>query len=232
MYMSGLIIVVGFGGAGLLSVLSGSPWKKMQDGANLTLEDSGIFGNGTYTGVIRGRPVRARTKKRKTGQSTEGGSNKTTYTITEADLRGATDRGILISRDNSDSGRVDVGESTVDQTVINGEFVVTGAESEQFARELLTQEAREAIRALEESNSLTIGDAGEAVISELPAPDSKIAGFLTGKLTENLATKLGGSATTVAIETKGTLGDSAELNRRITAVAAVADAFEESQIRE
>jgi hypothetical protein len=98
MYMFGTILVVGFGGAVAIALAAGDQWQKMNDKTDLTLTDSGVTGRGTYVGTINGREVRARTERRKTGSGTEGGSNRTTYTITEADLDSSLNEGILLRR--------------------------------------------------------------------------------------------------------------------------------------
>lgn len=228
-YIFGGILVIGFGGAAVIGLLGGSSWKGMQKETDLVLTDSGLLSNGQYVGTVRGRQVRARTEKRRTGQSTEGGSKTTTYSITEADLASPTDLGIIISKNAGGAGQFDVEDTSVEQTVINGEFVVTGVDS-QLARELLTADVQDAIRVLDDGDNLTLGSAAETVMGEMPdMSDSSIGGYFEGKLKNAMARDIGGSATTVAIETKGKLGDATELNGRIAAVAAVADAFEASQ---
>jgi hypothetical protein len=226
MYMFGGILVVGFGGAGLIGIFGGSSWKGMRDQTDLELTDSGLISDGQYVGKVRGRQVRARTEKRKTGQSTEGGSKYTTYSITEADLASPAKVGIIISRHTSGTGQFDLADSSVDQTTIGDEFVVTGVD-EEFARKLLSPDVRETLRRLDEDENLTVGGAGEMVIGDMPSEtDSAVGGYLEGKLEEKMSESIGGSSTTVAIETKGKLGDPAGLDRRIGLVAAVADAFE------
>lgn len=226
-YMFGTILVVGFGGAALVSLVRGDSWQQMDEETDLTLADSGVTGRGTYTGVIDGRQVRARTKKRKTGKSTEGGSSYTTYTITEADLNSPLEKGIILQRRTEDANHVNARDSSIEQTIINDEFLLTGVESEQLAREVLTRDVREALRAIEGFETMTIGAGSEVIADELPSMgDSIVGGFLENKMEQAMAKDIGGSATTVAIETKGVVGDPSVLNTRIAAVAAVADAFE------
>lgn len=229
-YMFGSILVVGFGGSALMALVAGDSWQDMDEETDLTLGESGVTGRGTYTGVIDGRQVRARTEKRKTGQWTEGGSSYTTYTITEADLDAPLESGIILRRQTEGGNRMDVGDSSIEQAVIDGEFVLTGVESERLAREVLTREVREALRAVENLETVTIGAASEVITEELPSMgDSMVGGFLEDKMEAAMTKNVGGTPTTVGIETSGVLGDPSRLDDRTAAVAAVANAFEDAR---
>ena len=229
-YMFGSILVVGFGGAALMPLVAGDSWQDMDEETDLTLGESGVTGRGTYTGVIDGRQVRARTERRKTGQKTEGGSSYTTYTITEADLDAPLESGIILRRQTEEDGRMDVSDSSIEQAVVDGEFVLTGVESERLAREVLTREVREALRAVENLKTLTIGAASEVITEELPSMgDSMVGGFLEDKMEAAITKNVGGTPTTVGIETSGVLGDPSALDDRTAAVAAVANAFEDAR---
>ena len=229
-YMFGSILVVGFGGSALMVLVAGDSWQDMDEETDLTLGESGVTGRGTYTGVIDGRQVRARTEKRKTGQWTEGGSSYTTYTITEADLDAPLESGIILRRQTGGGNRMDVGDSSIEQAVIDGEFVLTGVESERLAREVLTREVRQALRAVENLETVTIGAASEVITEELPSMgDSMVGGFLEDKMEAAMTKNVGGTPTTVGIETSGVLGDPSTLDDRTAAVAAVANAFEDAR---
>jgi hypothetical protein len=229
-YMFGSILVVGFGGSALMALVAGDSWQDMDEETDLTLGESGVTGRGTYTGVIDGRQVRARTEKRKTGQWTEGGSSYTTYTITEADLDAPLESGIILRRQTEGGNRMDVGDSSIEQAVIDGEFVLTGVESERLAREVLTREVRQALRAVENLETVTIGAASEVITEELPSMgDSMVGGFLEDKMEAAMTKNVGGTPTTVGIETSGVLGDPSTLDDRTAAVAAVANAFEDAR---
>ena len=229
-YMFGSILVVGFGGSALMALVAGDSWQDMDEETDLTLGESGVTGRGTYTGVIDGRQVRARTEKRKTGQWTEGGSSYTTYTITEADLDAPLESGIILRRQTEGGNRMDVGDSSIEQAVIDGEFVLTGVESERLAREVLTREVRQALRAVENLETVTIGAASEVITEELPSMgDSMVGGFLEDKMKAAMTKNVGGTPTTVGIETSGVLGDPSTLDDRTAAVAAVANAFEDAR---
>ena len=229
-YLFGSILVVGFGGSALMALVAGDSWQDMDEETDLTLGESGVTGRGTYTGVIDGRQVRARTERRKTGQKTEGGSSYTTYTITEADLDAPLESGIILRRQTEEDNRMDVSDSSIEQAVVDGEFVLTGVESERLAREVLTREVREALRAVENLETVTIGAASEVLTEELPSMgDSMVGGFLEDKMEAAITKNVGGTPTTVGIETSGVLGDPSTLDDRTAAVAAVANAFEDAR---
>lgn len=226
-YMIGVAAAVSIGGVVVLELVSPSKWESIADETDLTLEGSGMLGGGTFTGTVRGRSVRARTEKRNTGQSTEGGTNKATFTVTEADLSRPAEEGLAIGLADGERGATGFGDINIDTTVVDGNFVVANADSEPFARELITREVREALTDLQELDSLTVGSMTDVVMDEMMgADDSMVGGLIKGQMEKSVDKNLGGSAGTVAIETKGRLGDPEELDRRIAAVAAVADAFE------
>jgi hypothetical protein len=144
--------------------------------------------------VIDGRQVRARTEKRKTGQKTEGGSSYTTYTITEADLDAPLESGIILRRQTEEDNRMDVSDSSIEQAVVDGEFVLTGVEFERLAREVRTREVREALRAVEDLETVTIGATSEVINEELPnMGDSMVGGFLEDKMEAAKTKNVGGT---------------------------------------
>lgn len=233
MYMFGMIAVVSFGGLAAISLLSPNRWKGMQEHTDLTLEDDGLLSTGKYTGDIHGRPVRARTITKKSAQKTEGGSSQVTYTITEADLSEPTTMGIMLGKKGEGTTLTDFGEMSIQSTVIDNQFVVAGAKTDTLAEDLLTREVRDALLAVANLDTMTIGAATETISQELPdTSDSMVGGFLKGKMKQSINKDVGGTPTTVAIQTKGKLSDPAELNQRIEAVATVADAFEELSIEQ
>jgi len=207
-------------------LMAGDPWDEMREETELSLNETGMAGRGEYSGVINGQDVRARTETRNTGQSTEGGSGKTTFTITEADLDEPVENGLIVRQEPDADGRLNVSDdSAVRQTVIKREFVVTGFGSEQFHRDLITADVREAIRAVDDEEMITAGEASEVVSEELPdVGDSMVGGFLKDKMVSAMTTKVGGSVNTVGIESRGVLDDPSVLDARIAAVAAVANA--------
>lgn len=56
-----------------------------------------------------------------------------------------------------------------------------------------------------------------------------VGGFLEDKMTQAMRKGIGGSPTTVGIETEGVVSDATVLGSRVAAVAAVADAFESAR---
>jgi len=222
-YMLGTIGVASLGPPLLKKLLTPDKWTRIQDETALTLEDD------VFSGSINGRQVRARTERRKVGGNSES-SNYATFTIVEADLESQTTKSMIIDSKGSDGGLEEFGENiSAESTVVNDEFVVIGEESETLAPEILTGRTRDALRATE-GNSVAIGATKELLSDHLSGlSDSVVGGLFKGKFEEKFDQQFGGTPTTVAINTKGQLGDPDELDRRAEAVAAVADAFEDAR---
>ncbi len=223
MYMFGTIALVSLGPPLLAKLRSRGKWSQIQDETSLTLED------GVFSGSIHGRPVRARTERRKVGGDSRS-SNYATFTIVEADLEAPTAESMIFSVKSSDGGLAEFGENIpTETTVVDDEFVVLGEPSDTLASEILTARTRDALRAAED-DSVSIGAAEEHMADHMPdMSDSIVGGLFKGKFEDEFSKQFGGTPTTVAMNTKGRLGDPDELDRRAEAVAAVADAFEDAR---
>lgn len=227
-YMLGLIALVSVGGVVVIGLVAPGRWEAVQDQTDLTLEDTGMLTSGTFTGTVRGRPVRARQVSRKTSSSGgEGsGSSKATFTIVESDLDEPTDMGIFVARAESSIDLEELDGVSIDSTVVGDTFAVTGATSDQFAQDLLTTEAQESLLPIEDLGTVTIGSASETLMKEMPDMSGGVGGFIGDKIEAKIQKQFGDSPSTVAIQTKGVVSDPAELNSQIAAVATVADGFE------
>ncbi|WP_138797876.1 hypothetical protein [Halostella sp. PRR32] len=173
--------------------------------------------------------MRARTERRKVGGDSRS-SNYATFTIVEADLEAPTAESMIFSVKSSDGGLAEFGENIpTETTVVDDEFVVLGEPSDTLASEILTARTRDALRAAED-DSVSIGAAEEHMADHMPdMSDSIVGGLFKGKFEDEFSKQFGGTPTTVAMNTKGRLGDPDELDRRAEAVAAVADAFEDAR---
>lgn len=222
-YLFGTIALVSLGPPLLVKLLTPDKWSQIQDQTALTLEGD------VFSGSIDGRPVRARTERRKVGGDSKS-SNHATFTIVEADLEAPITESMLINIKGSENGLEEFGANLgTETTVVNDEFVVLGGESGTLATEILTTRTRDALRATEE-NSVSIGATAELMTDHLPdMSDSLVGGLFKGKFEEKFDQQFGGTPTTVAINAKGRLGDPDELDRQAEAVAAVADAFEDAR---
>lgn len=224
-----------FGGAAVsvlavvvfVGVLKKREWNQLGRQANLTASGGGIFGYSDLTGTVGGRSVRARTVTRKKSSGGQG-SNSVTYTVVETDLTAPTDQGLMIGRTSPGEsvGKADFGDTAVQEQAIDDRFVVVGAGSETLAREVVSGRARDPLLELTSFGKLTIGDPTDTILEAMPDMSGS---FIGGKIEDKLEAKLRGSlgtASTVTYEEKGVTLDSAELQRQLRAVVAVADSFE------
>jgi len=219
------VSAVGWAAIGTLRKRS---WLSMGRRAGLAPEGGSVLpiGQPDMTGSVHGRTVRARTRSKTTGGGGESGSSKSTFTVVEADLPGPSDRGLFVGRGDSAGGLGDdVGARHLPTVTIDDEFVVVG-DSEELARAVLTDRVRDALRAMEDDDDgLLVGDAGGVVSDAVSgASDSRLVQAAANRAGEKFA----GDAATVSHETRGLLLDADELERRLEAVAAAADAFEDA----
>lgn len=126
------------------------------------------------------------------------------------------------------AGRSDFGGGAVQNTAVDDRFAVVGGGSLDLAGDILSSGAREPLLALADFGTVTVGDPSDTLLDAMPdASGSLVGSAIENKMESELQRNAPGDATTVAIETKGVLLDPAELQRRIVAVAAVADSFEQ-----
>jgi hypothetical protein len=227
-YMAGLGVGLGVGGLLVSALLKGDQWGAMTEETGLAADGGGLLGTPDLTGTVGGRPVRARRVSHKTNRGTEG-SNRKRFTIVETQLANPARESVMITRfpEGSEPSKTDLGGAAVGNTAIDGRFAVTGGAGEGLAEELLTGRVRNLLVDLDDVGSLTVGDPTEQIMEQIPdVSDSMVGRFFEGQLEGSLAERSPGEANTVAIQTAGTLRDGAELQRRLDAVVAVADAYE------
>ncbi|MFB6282602.1 MAG: hypothetical protein ABEK59_01525 [Halobacteria archaeon] len=219
-FAGGLMVL----GALVLVLLKKRAWKRAGRRANLKPKGGGLFSKPDLVGSLNGRKVRARTIKKKTGSDGESSSNKSTFTVVEADLDESPEEGLVIGIGDGE------GVSTAqdmpvdfDTGSVNG-FAVVG--STDIARETLTTRAENALRDPELLDSVLVGNVADVLLEAVPESD----GFILGKLTEGIEKAIRdgtlGESGKVRAETKGVILDSDELEEQIQAVSAVADGFE------
>lgn len=211
-------------GATVISRFEKRSWRTAGRRAGLTPEGRSLIGKPDLTGTVDGRSVRVRTISRRTGGGGESGSNKTTFTVVETELREPVENGLVISE--ADTGEITVGAADAGaETVTVGDFRVLGG-SENLVRDLLTQRVQSALRDPARLDSVTVGNAAGIMADMIPDADGMITGMLTGGMKKKLKDKYDDDATTVSTETKRAVLDGDELRRQAAAVAAVADEFE------
>lgn len=230
-YLFGGVVGAWLLGAFVVDRLKTRDWKAAGRAAGLTPDSGGLLGKPDLTGRIGGRAVRARTIKRKTGSGgDDGGSNKSTFTVVEADLAAPADDGLILGRaaGGASQGTAEFGDTSVSTETFDDGTWAIGAD-EASVRDLMTGRVRTAFETLGDVDGMLVGDAA-AVLTEGAdeATDSRIGGFLAGSIASAIADKLSGDASTVTLETKGMVLDPKRLEQQAEAVAAVADAFEDA----
>lgn len=224
-FAAGLFVV----GAIVIWQLKRRAWRRAGRRANLTAEGGGLLGSQDLVGTVTGRAVRARTIKRRTSDGGEGGSNKTTYTVVEADLDERAAEGLVISTGGGEMS--DIGGLSVDlETETVGDFGVVGSTAD-LAGDTLTTRVRNALDEPTLLDSVLVGNASDVLLEAVPDSDGAIAGRITDRIKSKIEGEMAGDAGTVRTETRGLILDGAELDRQITAVTAVADEFEASTAR-
>lgn len=225
-YMVGIIVASWLVGGVVIDRLRTFHWKAVGRAADLTPDGIGLVGEPDLTGTVEGRQVRARTRTEKVRTGGEGSTEKVKYTVVEADLAGPADRGLVVGRDDGSGGPA--GAAGV-QAVDVGDGVVAVGTDEAFAREALDRRSRAAIRSMGTDEDLNVGDAAGMMQSTLDEAMGDSGGGLFANTFAGMAfDEMAGDASTVTIEEKGLLLHAGELESRVQAVAAVADAFEDA----
>lgn len=218
---------------GLLSsvYLDRKAWREMGEQAGLTVGGGSRFADGppqesdraTLEGIVDGRPVRARTYSTGGGQT---GSSRT-YTVVEAELGSPVEWHASFGTPNPDRAPKDPGIDAAKTRTVDG-VGVRGEVSDEIARAVLTPAVRDALSAVE--GEVAVGDVKENfvgdVLDELDDADGGLAGtFAEGVLRSTTEVEEGPSRV-VGHRDRGLLTDGTELQRRIDAVTAVADAVD------
>jgi hypothetical protein len=220
-FAGGLLVLGGL----VVSQLKKRAWKRAGRRANLTPDGSGFFGNPDLVGTHKGRSVTVRTVKRKTGSSGEGGSNKTTYTIVEADLDEPAADGIVAGLGAEDAD-TNFGElaTQLETTTVNDFQAVTDAP--ERARDLLDGKTQRALEGPERVDTVLVGDASSVLVDAIPDGEGMLAEKMTDAMKSKIEKEFPGDADTVTVQSKGLLLDASALEEQLDAVATVANEFE------
>ncbi len=228
-----MVIFGGAAGAGIAGVLvvmhfQHRSWKAMGRKAGLTPDGGSVLpiGKPDLTGTINGRPVRVRIKTRKSGTSTEGGTNTTSYMVVETDLDQPADEGAIITRNEgqADTERIDFGSTSVMSEPVDGGFV-TSAGSADLVRSVLSEPVEDTLREVHTVDRLLVGDAVSTLTDAVPDMGDSLLGSVAESAMEM---SLSGDPSTVTHEMDDIFVDSGLLLRQVRAVVAVADAFEDA----
>lgn len=201
-------------------------WLAAGRQANLTPEGGGgLLGKPDLTGTINGRPVRARTVKRKKGQGSRDTSSKQTFTVVEADLDSPAEEGLIVTP--ASGGRTSATRASIEidpeRADVKDDRLAVAGGSEAVAQEVISGRSRSALLDMDGFDLVYVGNASEAVSEMIPdVSDSRLGSWFEGKITDRVP----GDPSTVSTETMGMVHDGDRLRRQVEAVAAVADAFE------
>lgn len=211
------------------SYLDTGAWKQMGRQAGLT-PGGGQFASGlpeesgkpVLAGTVEGRPVRART------YSTGGGrhSSSTTYTVVEAELETPVDWSARFGGPGRESPE-DPGVDAAKTQTVEG-VGVAGDVPDDLARGILSAAVRDALSTVD--GAVSVGDVKQNVVDDmidtLPEGSGSMAETLARGVLNAGSEGDGGPTRKVEHRDSGLLTDAAELQRRIAAVAAVADAVD------
>jgi len=235
MYVTGgLAVGLVVAGFVFVSYLKNRAWKAAADAAGLETESTsalstlGIGAKPDVTGTVRGRPVTVRTTSRKTGNSTEGGSSRTTYTVVEADLAERPETGLILTRQpgGADAGTTDDANVSVQTVAVDDEFAAVGGADDDLARAVVSGTGRDDLLALDADTMVLVGNPVQTLTDAVPELSG---GSRIGSMAQkSLSKAFPEDPTTVAIQTKGLLLDPEELERQTRAVVAAADGFEDA----
>lgn len=200
----------------VIGFLRSRSWRKMARRAGFDADGRLLpVGQPGLSKTVRGRPVRVGTVSRGGTGGGESGSGKTTYTRVEAELAGPAEEGLVVNRDGV---RTDLGN--LESVTVAGHEVVG---PENLARDVLSSRVQGVLDEASGVDSVTVGDAAGALSDAAPDVSDSLLGRLAKSTSE---AAVAGDESTATVETEGLLLDADELEGRVDAVVAVADAFE------
>lgn len=219
-------VAVGTAAAGFVVVahVKSRAWRAMGRRLNLEIGSGGLglFGTPDLRGTVQGRPVRVGTFTKRTGSGES--SSSTTYTIVEANLDQHVEDGVIVAHDESGGATLDDYEGMpVEKINLEGGFVAVGA-TEGIADEILTPRVRNALAGPEELGMVSVGNLIDTMMDAIP-DTGRVFGWVAEQAKKS---QPGGDSSTVSIKTKGVILDPEEIQHRLDAVAAVADAYEDA----
>ncbi|MEF8894485.1 hypothetical protein [Halodesulfurarchaeum sp.] len=229
--IGGILFVVVFWGLGaaILLLVEKRSWKRAGERAGLSPSGfSWIVGKPDLVGTVDGREVRVRTESRDVGSGDESGSSEQTFTVVETTLSEPADQALILTGGAVPRAGMENLPANIDGQMMSlGDIAVLG-ESEDFARDILTPRAREAMQGLEPSDGVHVGKTADIYAEALREAGGTLAGSVAGLMETKFADRMIGDAETVGTDRKGVVLDGAEIERRAQAVAAIANGFEDA----
>lgn len=217
----GGFVVTVLGGLVVVRWLLARNWRRACAAARLTATGDGWYP--TFEGTIDGRRVRATVQK----EQSVGDDGSSTYTVIEADLREAVQKGAVGSPTRGDGPDFEPFPiSNPDGTAPDRELVAAG--DRKLATVTITGEAGDALAAVDDLAQVYAGDAGAVVHqSGLGQGDSSPSeGYLLEFQRAFHRLDWADNPSTVAHVTQGVVADRTAIEQQAAAVAAVADAVD------
>lgn len=230
--------------AALESTVGQRGWVQAGRKAGFTPESSGLAGRPDLTGTIQGRTVRARTITRKGASHAEGGTNKQTLTIVEAELASPCEAGLVLAP--ADDGSIRAGSTKLsleadalaaaeaDLTVVEDGSMTVLSDDEALVEAVRSSSGASTVRGLD-GVTVYAGDAAGLFSQALEVPEAEasgLGGWIQGKMAdkaeEAIVDRIPADASTVSLEAQGLVLDGSRLRRQAEAVAAIADAVDEA----
>lgn len=215
----GGFVVTVLGGLGVVRWLLARNWRKACQAAGLTATGDGLYP--TFEGTIDGQRVRASVQK----EHSVGDDGSSTFTVIEADLGEAIERGAVVSHTRSDGPDFEPFPiSDPDGTASDRELVSAG--DRKLAPVTITGEAGDALAAVDDLAQVYAGDAGAVIHqSRLGEGDSSPSeGYLLEFQRAFHRLDWGDNPSTVAHVSQGVVANRTAIDQQTAAVAAVADA--------
>lgn len=230
------VVVLFIGGAVVSGLLDRWAWKRT--GRQAGLSPAGfqllkkppngnreLVGNPDLVGTVRGRPVTARTYN--TGSNRQGSSPRKTHTVVETELDAPVDwTATFVSGGEGAAAELPDFGST-EAAVVDGDVAVWGEVPQDVAEAVVSDEVRSALADL--GSNVSVGNMGSHLLGsmrETVAGESGVAASLAqGMLDAGSVNEQEGN-TRVEHREVGLLLDGGELERRMEAVAAVAESVE------
>lgn len=226
-----VIVAVALGSYLIVRRLRSRYWKAAGRGANLTPEDSGLFGATEFAGTVGGRPVSVQVHQETSGSSGAGGGRRN-YTVVSAELSERADEGVIISPVDGDGPAVQPFEVEDEADIADDKLAAIGG-SETATEAVITGRARDALLAVEDLNQVFVGN--ESVTFDTLERDGTINGAdldirwsVVNKYDDDYDHwgKKTGDASTVSHISRNLVLDPDELRKQVEAAVAVAHAFE------
>lgn len=176
-------------------------------------------GEGDFQGTVRGRRVRVTEDTWQDPMKDD--SRPQAATVIETQMRRSAQEGLVL--DTVPSARMNaLSDADPTHVLVEDDRVAVVGESEEMARAVLSGRARDALGAIHTIDEFRVGKSSNVIEEPVGTALQSVFGD------EAVEPGLGGDASTVTHKRKGLIVDPDELKRQMSAVAAVANAYEDA----